>query len=412
MSASMELFPHQIQGVNFAIANKYSINAFEMGLGKTLIAITMADKLGGRCLCVVPAFLKQNWLNEIDKFSLDPDNFEVISYAAMSKLDNLFGYDMVVFDEAHYLKNIDAKRTKQAHFLILQGLPKYMLAMSGTPIKNNPSEIWSLLKLTSYGHEIDDFDKYKNNYWRFRAKFCDVKATAYGEKVVGMKNAPILGSMVAPVYNRLKTEDAIELPETINITVKGKEDTKTQDGLEACWVNYLAGSFAENKNFSQTKVASALGKADFTIEYAGNILQNTNKVIIFTDHILPAEHISARIKGSYLCTGKVPVAKRAQIAHDFERDESAVMVATIGSMSTGFNFTSCNQMIFNDVPWVPADLQQAQKRIHRIGQKKKCFYHFIYSSDVDETIIKTLTKKNTMIKEFDRVSRGTEVRDG
>jgi SNF2 family DNA or RNA helicase len=79
--------------------------------------------------------------------------------------------------------------------------------------------------------------------------------------------------------------------------------------------------------------------------------------------------------------------------------KSVFIVATIGSMSVGVNLQAANYMVFNDYPWVPADLAQAEKRIHRIGQKSNCFYYYIFSSGVDENIFQTILDKLKITRE-------------
>jgi SNF2 family DNA or RNA helicase len=67
-------------------------------------------------------------------------------------------------------------------------------------------------------------------------------------------------------------------------------------------------------------------------------------------------------------------------------------------MSVGVNLTSCHHMVFNDAPWVPADMAQAEGRIHRIGQSRSCFYYYILASRVDQRIFRTLAAKRALLE--------------
>jgi SNF2 family DNA or RNA helicase len=145
------LFPFQRKAVEFHLSHHYSINGCKMGLGKTIQAIaTLAHVQGPACI-VCPAYLRQNWLSEMDKFL--PENHShkitVISYEKFVR----FAPDschILIFDEAHYLKNMLSKRSKFAHNYVKSKLPTYLLLLTGTPIKNRVTDFYSPMKLCSY----------------------------------------------------------------------------------------------------------------------------------------------------------------------------------------------------------------------------------------------------------------------
>jgi superfamily II DNA or RNA helicase len=102
--------------------------------------------------------------------------------------------------------------------------------------------------------------------------------------------------------------------------------------------------------------------------------------------------IADDLKGG-LIWGETPMNKRQTMIDNFQRGDLRVLVCTIGAAKTGITLTAANQMIFNDLPWVPADYLQAEKRIHRIGQDQGCVIHIATAPGVDSMIAKTVLSK-------------------
>jgi SNF2 family DNA or RNA helicase len=92
-------------------------------------------------------------------------------------------------------------------------------------------------------------------------------------------------------------------------------------------------------------------------------------------------------------TGATKVERRQELADTFQNGKAKVIVATIGSFSTGVNLHSASNMVFNDFSWVPGIMEQAKFRIIRVGQKDRCTFHYIMGSFQDEYIFKRLKEK-------------------
>ena len=217
----LDLFEHQKEGVEFALSNPYHINGFEMGLGKSATALAAAYKTGKATLVVCPAYLRRNWYDEIEKF-IDDANFiiEVISYTQLKKVDfDITKWDFIIADEAHYLKNIKAKRTQLFHEIVVKKKPSHVMLLTGTPIKNRVSEFWSLLQLCYYGGKYGAFSSYHRLYYKFCNTFSFERTfEVNGIPVVrfdGVRNVDKLKSLIAPVYLRRKTKDVIDLPDVV-----------------------------------------------------------------------------------------------------------------------------------------------------------------------------------------------------
>ena len=158
----VDLYKHQKVARRFIHDKKWILLGDEMGLGKTLEALCALIDVKGPKVLIVPSFLRHTWRDEILKWYPD-ESVEVVStskhvYKAADWY--IISYGMVqhceiipvavVIDECHYIKNVKAKRTQHVHQFVQSNLPEYLVAMSGTPIKNNATEFNSILKLLSY----------------------------------------------------------------------------------------------------------------------------------------------------------------------------------------------------------------------------------------------------------------------
>lgn len=337
-----------------------------------------------------PAFLQGNWHDEISKFAKSPEDFKVISYSQVHKVIKKEKFDNVIADEAHYLKNPDAKRTQNFYDLITVHAPKRTVLMTGTPIKNRVSEFWSLLYLT----KATDME-----YYPFCYHFCNVEKYRFGgrniTKFVGHKNVEELKRLLAPVYLRRRASEVLDLPPIVRKDIMLGEDHVDNELLQA---------WNDGKAFATVKANNAKIKTKHTSAYAADLIaQGEGPLVIFSDHVEPTESIAGELnrKGfkSRVITGKTPMPVRDALVRSFQAKKIDALVATTGSLSVGVTLTAATNMIFNDLPWVPADLLQAEKRIHRIGQQGHCVIHRIFYGKVDLLIGKALNKKLDTIKE-------------
>ena len=397
------LYPFQKDGVEYALSHHYSINACEMGLGKTIQAIAVMVKTGLKTIVVCPAYLKQNWVDEIKKFS-NITNYEIFSYESFTK-NSVSPADLIIFDEAHYLKNMTAKRTKKAHNFIKRSLPEYLLLLSGTPIKNRVTEFYSLLKLVSYNPKGTSGIPLIKSFGNFANALCDRETVylPYGGRIFkysGLKDRQLLLKYLKGKYFRRLASEELELPSLVYTAFPYQHVPGGKLNEE------LAADFDGNGgHISTAKKDMAVHKAPFTAKLVNELLeQGERPVIVFTDHIDSAKligeilekqkHAVDVITGSTCSTSRINLVKNLQ-----EKDNIDVLVCTIGSMSTGFTMTKANRIIFNDLSWCPADNDQATARIYRIGQSKTCFVSTVYCPGIDERINKTLQGKKDTLNE-------------
>lgn len=422
-----EPYDYQKEGIEFAMKHRYTIIADEMGLGKSLQAIAVAVIAGGNAVVVCPSYLKGNWKHEFKKFSpyvrtkicSSRNNFEregnqicFISYSQLSKASELFkGVTTVIIDEAHYLKSIDAQRTNHFHGLLEGSNSAYFVGLSGTPIKGRIPEYYSLLCLCSYNplktngkNILTDY-----NYWEFCNTFTNRTSFKIGNrkitKYTGSKNLVLLKTYVKDKFIRRLSKNVLDLPGKFYKEVMVDYE-KADKALKESWEHHSAGERKEH--VSSAKRNSGLVKADFTIEYAKDLHEKTQEpILIFTDHPAVCEKIEKRLSkyGKVeIITGSTSVEHRYGSVERFQEGKITFLVATIGAASTGFNLTRTNHIIFNDRSWSATDNEQAEKRIHRIGQVKDCIYHIILGSLVDLMIYKNLKEKQKLLKEVEMLT--------
>lgn len=394
----LPLRKHQEEALEFALNAKHSICSVEMGGGKTAIGLALAEHVKGKTLIVVPAFLKRNWKNEIDKFLEDSKDITITSYSGLSKVE-LQDFVTIIADESQYIKNFEAKRTKLFHSIVNQVKPKYLLLLTGTPIKNRVPEIWSQLQVCHYNGNYPSFKPFFKLYYKFCNRFCYERTFEVNRVPIirfeGVRRVPELKELIKPIYFRRKTSDFLDLPDSVETVVRGKKATKQMEKE----MKEALLSFDQDPSdpaYMSLKRANAVAKVDITTKLVKDMLEQGKRVVVFTDHVDSCNELAHNLKATPI-TGKMNPEARAIQVENFEAKKTKVIVATTGSLSVGFNLVSSNYMVFNDLPFVPADLDQAKARIRRMGQLKKCFYYYICNSETDEKLIEMLKRKNAAI---------------
>jgi SNF2 family DNA or RNA helicase len=411
---------HQIEAAEFMLRSPYSIIALPPGMGKTLCPLLLSYKLKSpRILVVCPAYLIHNWKSELKKYDptlivdvikkgsdidtpLDAD-FVIISYDLAKKAECLFSWaNMLVCDEAHYLKEVTTGRTEAIHRYIYENSIKRVYLLTGTPIKNRIEEYYSLISICNYNPKIEfsyflekfpevvsfaDHFSYRNEYEIFKG-YRKIKIVNWS----GLKNEDELKGWLKDIYF---TRPASYPPVTRkDVVVCDEADFE----LEMSFNEFIERG-SEASVLPQVKSQAAMNKTKYTIAYCKELLSSgeADSLVIYSDHIEPAKKI-AEAFGVEAITGQTRPEVRQKMASDFQFKKTQVIVATIGSFSTGVTLTRANNMVFNDYPWVPGDMEQAEHRINRIGQTRHCVYHRILGSPQDRYILETIESKMNTIK--------------
>jgi len=402
----LQYFDHQIEGIRQMARMNSFLLADEMGLGKTLqaLAVTAIDfqrDYAQRVLIVSPATLKWNWQDEIKKHTIftshvldgnpkkrseqleafDEDvliiNYEQVQ-AHLKELNNL-GFDITVFDEAHYIKNHKSKRTKACHALV----SSRRFLVTGSPMLNQANDLWSLL------HMIDP-DEYPR-YWSFVNRFC-VFGGFKDKQIIGVKNEVELNERLNQVMVRRLKADVLDLPDKqytqirvelhpqqralynkakqdLILEIVGQDDAVLENALTK--MLRLKQICATTAPFTGEDHST---KLDVAVEKSLEIIASGKPTVIFTQfrdaHASLVERLQAAGLRVHKLTGSTPQRDRKALVDKWSNDEPSVLVAMVQVAGTGLTMTAATTAIFVDKLYVPSLNEQAADRLHRIGTDK------------------------------------------
>jgi superfamily II DNA or RNA helicase len=371
-----------------------------MGLGKSCMSLTAAKETENDPLVIGPAFLKRTWEDEAEKLGV---RIYFVSYSMLHHLTVLEAkkFNFWIADEVTALKNPSAQRTQAFYSLLKACKPEYFTGLSGTPIKNKVQDLWTLFAFCMQNPKATNGLKLEGEltkYHAFSRYFCNAQEMKIkGRRItkyttVKDDKIPELKALLKDKFIRFRLEDVLkDLP---SITRKFVPLDVISDGLDGELQETFEAYATGHKANSTAKRQSALIKTGATIEYCKGLIEGgVGQLLIFTDHVESAHALKAVDPDTKVITGATPMLDRQNAVVAFQEGRVKVIVATIGSMSVGVTLTAANHVVFNDMSWVPSDNMQAEKRVHRIGQGKPCFAHYIESTPTDKYITKTLVAK-------------------
>lgn len=321
-----------------------------------------------------------------------------------------------IIDESHRLKNRKALQTRGAYRLKAD----IMLLLTGTPLMNSPAELWSLLRLL-YPEEY-------TSYWRFFDNYVDCTEGYHGKVINGVKNPDALSfELRNRLYRRTKAQ-VLDLPEKQRIIVPvelGKKQRELYSDTERnLWIEVekaveegdasavrlveaadsgyeiyaITNGAARTVRLRQVNSSPALlGGADDSakldaVEEA--ILDNQHKPhVVFTEFKMTCELLAARLEKEGLTVaiynGDSSTSQRTEIEDQFQKGLINVVVGTIGAMKEGITLTAADTVHFIERSWVPGWNEQAEDRLHRIGQRNAVtVYIYEATKTVDDGRIK------------------------
>jgi len=420
----LPLYPFQQEGVGFLEAVGGSgLIADEMGLGKT------AQSLGWLSLhpelrpvlIVVPASLKINWQREVDKWmdgrkvsllsgktpdkELSSGDIDIINYDIVEQWARVLaggGYKVLIMDEAHKIKNPKAKRTKA-----IQGIARtipHRIALTGTPVINKPIEMFNAIDLLRPG---------RFKYWTFAQRYCKPRHTRWGWDFSGASNKEELHKILTDdiMIRRLKKDVLTQLPDKQKTVVPLELDNRKEyDIAESDFLEWLKTK--DRVKAEKAKGAEALVKIEYLkqlsvkgkfkgcIEWIDDFLEDGGKLVVFATHKETLDSLQEKYKD--LCRridGGTSLTQRDNAVQDFQgKDSVRLIVGNIQAMGVGVTLTASSTVVFLELPWSPSELDQAEDRIHRIGQKEACNIYYLLGIDsIDETVMKMLDKKRKIV---------------
>ena len=420
--------------------------ADDMGLGKTVQVLALLDKLreiapGTKTLLVVPASLLCNWQKEAEKFApelkihmihgkdadfnrQDADLF-VTTYGMTARLPKLAAekWDILILDEAQAIKNPGVKQTKA----VKEVKAEMRIAMTGTPVENRLSDLWSLFDFLNAGL-LGSLKEFKS----FTAKLKE-SSDGYAK----------LRSAVSPfILRRLKTDKTIisDLPEKneikqfatlskkqvalYNVLVKKLEQTLLDKQDEISGIERKGEILIAIMKFKQICNhpdqysgqtgfdPKHSGKFDVLAEICETIRDKRESVLVFTQFREMCDPLRDYLESVFgraglVIHGGTAPKKRGAIVEQFNSEYVPFMVLSLKAGGVGLNLTAANHVIHFDRWWNPAVENQATDRAFRIGQTKNVMVHkFVTTGTIEEKIDTIIENKSKLVGEVIAESTG------
>ncbi len=413
-------YDHQKIAIEKLLGNDKFILADDMGLGKTTSGTIAALESGeDKILIICPATLKYNWKREIENYSQEKvgivegknwedGKFVIINYDIIKNfhsldntettiIDNNFG--LVIIDEAHYISNSKAQRTKLVNDIVSK--TKKVWLMTGTPMTSRPMNYYNLLKIAD--------SRVAKNWVGYVKRYCDGFQISRGGRKVWITNGAsnleeLRERTKQKVLRRLK-EEVLDLPDKIItpifLQLKSKEyEKEVGEYLDWTKENKDKGlSIQLNKLMSIRQVISKQ-KLEYTFELIDDCLEQDKKVIVFTNFTEPLMEIWSKYKKIAVpLYGQMSKIQRQESVDRFQNDPKVkIFVSNLVAGGVGITLTEAEVVIFNDLSFVPALMSQAEDRAFRIGQNKNvsCFYP-IFENTIERVIYNIVERKKRII---------------
>jgi SWI/SNF-related matrix-associated actin-dependent regulator of chromatin subfamily A-like protein 1 len=423
--------PHQLAAIEWATRNRAVLIADEQGLGKTIEAIGVANYYGFiKILILCPASVKYNWWNECDEWLTTfadmavvngftpevPDstnglivNYDLLREPKVQELLRRFGpFDLMIIDEAHYLKNPEAKRTAA----VLSGagalarLAGRHILLTGTPIQNQPVEIYALV--AAFGRRcLGPYARYKDFIYRF----CGAYRDRYGIQLGQASNTEELNWRLREGFmmRRLKKDVLKDLPPRRYQVIPLELDARTGEVFKKAQNADLFDNLTEadirkaemgvdmRRHESDTKALGELVslrrelaelKLDACIKHIEHLLfSGCEKLIVFAHHKDIVGAIEARLTKykPVKVSGSVSAKARQKAIDAFQKDPATrVFIGNIEAAGTGITLTAGHTLVFVESSWVPGVILQAIDRAHRRGQDMPVVAQFLVIRDTLE----------------------------
>lgn len=474
----LSYLPYQRAGISYALDTPGTLIADEMGLGKTIQAIGVmnADSSIMRALVVCPATLKLNWKNEIRRWLVRPCSIEIaegknwpshfgaaddgeleitiINYDILTNHSpSIHGreWDLIVADEAHYLKNSKAQRTKvmfgggRGKARIEPVKSKRFIALSGTPILNRPVEIWTVVHHLA-PHEFP-------NYYQFAKRFCggqqgfggslDVSGASNLDELqtklrrscmVRRQKKDVLKELPPKIYQLIEMppsdqirrvldrerqqwelrEDSVRALETRRERAKASGDDADYKAATQALREATSVAFSE---MSAVRKEIAVQKIPFVVQSLKSLLESTDeKIVVMAHHHEMVDALCSQLAqyGVVKIDGRMTdKAARQRAVDDFQKDPRIrLFVGSIRAAGVGITLTASSTVVFAELDWVPGMMDQAADRCHRIGQKDTVLVQYlVLEGSIDAMMAKRLVEKKEVINAALNDGKGTEVEE-
>lgn len=429
--ADDRLYDFQVEGLRKIIQLKgRCLLSMDMGLGKTATSLNFLRIRPDQrpAVIVVPASVKLNWYREIKLWMEYTEESIVIMqgkqhYPCKGASIIIINYDILeahveyliklkpkvlIVDEVQFVKNETAKRTKAAKKLS-RTVP-YMIGLSGTPIMNRPAEFWpilNMLKPTVWGNRMS-----------YLFRYCAPKNNGFGWTYKGATNTRELNEILNQeiMYRVLKHDVLTQLPDKVYSVIPFTIDMRREyRSAEFKLRQFMQGATGRDSAEALARIgamrdAAARSKMDHVIEWVKDFLETDEKLVLFAIHHKIIDQLMDVFGPKIVkLDGRDNLNQREQSIQKFRTDPKVrLFIGNIQAAGVGVNGLqdASSNVAFVELDWVPAALDQASDRLHRVGQKDSVnVYYLIAENTIEEEMASAIDEKR---KVLDAVLDGKE----
>lgn len=426
--------PYQCEGIAYMINHGNCINGDDCGLGKTMQTIMTLELMDAfPALVITPASVKYNWKKEWEKWNpnrtvgvvgrkkkFDENvwqndviiiNYDILGERGLDKPTAKFKellkkrWASCVMDEIHFLKSEKALRTKMAK-KIVKTVP-HVWGLTGTLTQNKPADLIQPFTI------IRRFEDIFGSTKEFKYRYCNAKMTVFGMDCSGFSNLEELHELLRMGgYIRRNKRDVLdELPpmveQTIDVPISNtreyrKAENNLLEYLEKIDINKVNSAVnAPHLVMIQTlKQLSIEGKLPFITTYIKEWLEANEgeQLLVFGVHRMPLQQLAEYFKAP-LIQGGVSADKKQQIVNEFSNGGHRLLFANIQSAGTGTDGLqdNCSNLVYIELPDKSTELEQANARLERMGQRNSINITYLLSPDTIDADIKEMVADKGMI---------------
>jgi SWI/SNF-related matrix-associated actin-dependent regulator 1 of chromatin subfamily A len=426
--------PYQCEGIAYMINHGNCINGDDCGLGKTGQTIATLELMDAfPALVITPASVKYNWKKEWEKWNPTRTvgvvgrkkkfnenvwqndviiiNYDILGERGLDKPTAKFKellkkrWASCVMDEIHFLKSEKALRTKMAK-KIVKTVP-HVWGLTGTLTQNKPADLIQPFTI------IRRFEDIFGSTKEFKYRYCNAKMTVFGMDCSGFSNLEELHELLRMGgYIRRNKRDVLdELPpmveQTIDVPISNtreyrKAENNLLEYLEKIDINKVNSAVnAPHLVMIQTlKQLSIEGKLPFITTYIKEWLEANEgeQLLVFGVHRIPLQQLAEYFKAP-LIQGGVSADKKQQIVNEFSNGGHRLLFANIQSAGTGTDGLqdNCSNLVYIELPDKSTELEQANARLERMGQRNSINITYLLSPDTIDADIKEMVADKGMI---------------
>lgn len=422
----MELFEYQKQGIEFLVSKQGGMLLDEQGLGKTIQALKACEKVDPEVLVIVcPAIMRGTWSHHVT--NLIPTSIQTIinSYEWYVKLDNykslvksIKGKRVaVIVDESHYIKTPTSKRTKTVQHLLSLDNIVFKVLLTGTPVTRDVDDLYTQLKVF--------YPDFCRSVFEYRKKYMRCIHSYFGDVYKGFKNEysrqEIIRYLKSCSLRRTKKSAGLNLPSIvrqpvyidINKTIAKKSleildyATKVINGVDD-YTLYKTDLAEEASHIASIRKALGVAKVPQVLQYVEHLLQSgITKLVLFGVHVDVVNLIYEALKEKYKeikthrIIGATTNTQREKIIKEFQELETPqILVANMIACGVGVTLTKAHTVVFAELDFTPANIMQAEARVHRITQEHIVNSIFMIANEsLDAKILDLIKDKLKVIKD-------------